>query len=304
MCPDRAGTPGHDVPDRPRLTARRSGIGRAVGVDVLEPDQLVEVGPAAWRDSRRGGSSAQRARAGLGGGVGLAEVARALGAELLLGQRRLVIAGGEALRGLAERLDGQLDRAARRARASRCGARRRRASRAGRRGRSASPWSATNSTAPQDELDVLLARRRTAASARTQPGLMPSLPRAISRAVALGARAVDAEQAVAVGAGAGAAGAVLDAEQVIEQHRHQVVVQALDVEREDGQAGQARAGPAARMRGWRASRSQAPRRPARSRARACASGPIISLTRKATPARMSPMIAGVPPSSRSSRRRV
>ena len=46
----------------------------------------------------------------------------------------------------------------------------------------------------------------------------------------------DAEQSVAVGAGAGATGPVLDPEEVVEQRRDEVVVQPVHVEGDDGQA--------------------------------------------------------------------
>jgi len=60
-------------------------------------------------------------------------------------------------------------------------------------------------------------------------------------------------------------------------------------------------GPITEMRGWAARRASARAASAVSWARMRA-GPAISFTRKAMPARMSPTIAGVPPSSRSSRR--
>ena len=60
---------------------------------------------------------------------------------------------------------------------------------------------------------------------RTQPGLMPSQPRAISRSNSCDVVEVDAEQAVAVRPGARAAAARLDAEQVVEQRDDEVVVQ-------------------------------------------------------------------------------
>ena len=50
-------------------------------------------------------------------------------------------------------------------------------------------------------------------------------------AVSRAARGVDAKQAVTVGTGARAAGAVLDAKEVVEQRGYEIVVQAVDVER-------------------------------------------------------------------------
>ena len=68
---------------------------------------------------------------------------------------------------------------------------------------------------------------------RTQPGLMPSQPVAIWRLELVGVLEVDAEQPVPVRAGAGAAAAGLDAEQVVEQRDHEVVVQVLAARRPD-----------------------------------------------------------------------
>ena len=60
---------------------------------------------------------------------------------------------------------------------------------------------------------------------RTQPGLMPSQPRGDLALELVRALEVDAEQPVPVRAGARAAAAGLDAEQVVEQRDDEVVVQ-------------------------------------------------------------------------------
>ena len=60
---------------------------------------------------------------------------------------------------------------------------------------------------------------------RTQPGLMPSQPWLMAALNSRGRGDVDAQQPMAVGPRAGTAAPRLDAEQVVEQGDHEVVVQ-------------------------------------------------------------------------------
>ena len=113
---------------------------------------------------------------------------------------------------------------------------------------------------------------------------------------------IDAQQAVPVGSGAGAAAAGLDAEQVVEQGDHEVVVQVaasvLDHERDDRQALGVLV--AQHLEVLVASQLAMARRMKFSSRSRIMSGPTASFSWKTRPARMLSMIAGVPPSSRCS----
>src|SRR6266545_613402 len=81
----------------------------------------------------------------------------------------------------------------------------------------------------EDEIDLLLAReigKRHAHPARLHSQHSPGDP----GAVALRGNLIDPQETVAIRAGAGAAGPVLDSKQVVEESGDEVVVQSLDVE--------------------------------------------------------------------------
>src|SRR5262249_35293985 len=85
----------------------------------------------------------------------------------------------------------------------------------------------------QHELDFTFARVKRQRDA-DPPRLDAELAAGDLRPIKRASFVVDAEQTVFVGAGARAAGAVLNAEKVIEQRRYEIVMEAANVERQDG----------------------------------------------------------------------
>jgi hypothetical protein len=138
---------------------------------------------------------------------------------------------------------------------------------------------------------------------RTHPGLMPSHPCGDGLLEGVRAFEVDAEQAVAVGPGAAAPATRLDAEQVVEQRHHEVVVEvATGPQRTTNETIDSRSAsrlPSISRSGSSRHASMARAMKASSRAR-MTSAPTADLSWKTSPARIAPMMSGVPPSSRCS----
>ena len=144
---------------------------------------------------------------------------------------------------------------------------------------------------------------------RTQPGLMPSQPRTISRSKLREVVEIDAQQPVPVGPGARAAAARLDAEEVVEQRDDEVVVQVprpwRRTMKETMESRSASGLPRMSMLGFSPPRVDGAAdealfalRGSRGDARP------RSLSWKTSPARIDSRIAGVPPSSRCTMSRV
>ena len=138
---------------------------------------------------------------------------------------------------------------------------------------------------------------------RTQPGLIPSQPRDDLPLELVRPVQVDAEQPVAVRAGARAAAAGLDAEQVVEQRDDEVVVQvapaaARRTTNETIDSRSASRLPRISMAGLARQALDRPAQEVAPRARGSRRSPTACLSWKTSPARIDSTIAGVPPSSR------